>query len=59
MFINLDFTQTSGDSNFKAMKSALPPTWVEDIEKVEEDINKINKKGAIYYIKNILTMLSH
>eukprot|EP01031_Cornospumella_fuschlensis_P040236 gene40236-49028_t len=31
-------------SNFKSLKNSLPPAWVEDIEKVEEDIAKIQLK---------------
>lgn len=30
------------------MKNSLPPAWVEDIEKVEEDIAKIQLKGYTY-----------
>ena len=44
--------QAGGDTtNWKAMKAAnLPPRWVEDIEKTEEDISKIQLKSTNYLL---------
>lgn len=35
---------SSNSSNWKAVKESLPPIWVDKIEQVEEDINKIQTK---------------
>eukprot|EP01036_Dinobryon_divergens_P030635 gene30635-39908_t len=36
--------QGEDSSNWKAVKNSLPPKWVESIERVEEDISKIQLK---------------
>ncbi len=46
-FQQLCFEKKGGDStDWKASRMALPPDWVERIEAVEEDCNKIKTKSA-------------